>query len=63
MRGSRCNGQWDGIQPFSSQGTWSQLMLGFPVVEATAMLPSLGGLSQGRLHTGLEKSRAQTECL
>lgn len=36
-------------------------MLGFPVVEATVVLPSLGGLSQGRLCTGLERSWAQAE--
>lgn len=36
-------------------------MLDFPVVEATVVLPSLGGLSQGRLCTGLEKSWTQAE--
>lgn len=40
-----------------------ELMLGFPVLEVTVVLPSLGGLSQGRLCTGLEKSWTQAEHL
>ena len=67
MQGSRCNRQWGGIirdnSLFLLKGPGADALLGFPVVEVTAVLPSLGGLSQGRLCTGLERSRAQTERL
>lgn len=62
--GSRCNGQCRIIRNDSLFFARDlELMLGFPVVEATVVLPSLGGLSQGRSCTGLERSWAQPEHL
>lgn len=62
-QGSRGKGQWGRIVRitafFFSKDL--ELMLDFPVVEASVVGPSLGGLSQGRLCSGLEKSWTQAE--
>lgn len=62
MQGRRYSGQCGGMGKVMTVSFFPRdlgLLLSFPVAEVTVVLPSLGGLSQGRLCAGILKSWTQ----